>query len=203
MGHLLQKRLRLPALTVRGRLRQLCLAGALVTLALAAPAQAARHADAPVPIRGTSPLATLRQVARVTFLTMPGTPPLRLALTHDSDYPQGFNPPFAASKVGESPGRFLIFTDSFASNPGNVQGECGASESGERYLHVVALGKQPRETFSRLVESCRKNTVLAHPVRWNAAAGTLTIDLIDTGNGPAGITYRVGPAGDVTGNTSP
>ena len=47
----------------------------------------------------------------------------------------------------------MIFTDTFASNPGNIQGRCGASETGERFVHVVALGAIPHETLSVLFDS--------------------------------------------------
>jgi hypothetical protein len=78
----------------------------------------------------------------------------RVALTHPSDYRQGTNAPSEANLVGEDPNHFLIFTDVFASNPGNTQGHCGASETGERFLHVVALGAIPHETLSVLFDSC-------------------------------------------------
>jgi hypothetical protein len=64
------------------------------------------------------------------------------------------NAPYAASVVAEIPGQLLLFTDTFSSNPGNEQGECGASETGERFLHVVSLTAPARETFSELIESC-------------------------------------------------
>lgn len=63
-------------------------------------------------------------------------------------------PPYEAQLIAESPNHFLIFTDTFASNPGNTQGHCGASEPGERFIHVVALGAIPYETLSLLIESC-------------------------------------------------
>lgn len=53
-----------------------------------------------------------------------------------------------------SSNHFLIFTDTFASNPGNVQGQCCASDTGERFIHVVALGAIPHETLSALIDSC-------------------------------------------------
>jgi hypothetical protein len=56
--------------------------------------------------------------------------------------------------VAENPDHFVIFTDTFASNPGNIQGHCGASETGERFVHVVALGAIPHETLSALMDSC-------------------------------------------------
>lgn len=100
--------------------------------------------------------AELVQQGRVTILKLspPKSPSERIALTHPSDYRQGTAAPIDARLIAEHPHRFLIFTDTFASNPGNIQGKCGASESGERFVHVVALGGIPHETLSTLVESC-------------------------------------------------
>jgi hypothetical protein len=100
--------------------------------------------------------AELVQKGRLTILELasPGGPVQRIALTHPSDYPRGADAPFDARLIAESPHRFLIFTDTFASNPWNIQGQCGASESGERLVHVVALGAFPHETLSALVDSC-------------------------------------------------
>jgi hypothetical protein len=100
--------------------------------------------------------AELVQQERLTILELasPECPVQRIALTHPSDYQQGTNAPFDARLIAESPHHFLIFTDTFASNPGNIQGRCGASETGERFVHVVALGAVPHETLPTLVESC-------------------------------------------------
>ena len=100
--------------------------------------------------------AELLQQGRLTILELstPKRPVQRIALTHPSDYRQGTDAPVDARVIAESPHRFLIFTDTFASNPGNVQGKCGASETGERFVHVVALGPIPHETLSALVDSC-------------------------------------------------
>jgi hypothetical protein len=100
--------------------------------------------------------AELLQRGRLTILKLspPKGPIQRIALTHPSDYFQGSNAPFEARLIAESPHRFLIFTDTFASNPGDIQGKCGASESGERFVHIVALGAIPHETLSTLVDSC-------------------------------------------------
>jgi hypothetical protein len=100
--------------------------------------------------------AILQQQGRLTILeikTRAGSSQ-RVALSHPSDYRQGPNAPYEAHLVGESPNHFLIFTDTFASNPGNIQGHCGASETGERFVHVVALGAIPHETLSVLMDSC-------------------------------------------------
>jgi hypothetical protein len=106
--------------------------------------------------------AELIQKGRLTILELAPTkaPVQRIALTHPSDYQQGTNAPFKAQLIAESPSRFLIFTDSFDSNPGNPQGKCGASgpteddRTRERFVHVVALGNVPHETLSILVDSC-------------------------------------------------
>jgi hypothetical protein len=106
--------------------------------------------------------AELIQEGRLTILelTSPNETVRRVALTHPSDYRQGTNAPFKDRFITESPDHFLIFTDSFDSNPGNPQGKCGASGPGEddraqeRFVHVVALGTIPHETLSVLVESC-------------------------------------------------
>jgi hypothetical protein len=100
--------------------------------------------------------AQLLQQGRLTILEFaaPESPVQRIALTHPSEYRQGTSVPFDARLIAESPHRFLIFTDTLASNPGNIQGQCGASSTGERFVHVVALGAVPHETLSALVESC-------------------------------------------------
>jgi len=41
-----------------------------------------------------------------------------------------------------------------AADPGKVQGQCGASDTGERFIHVVALGAIPHKTLSALIDSC-------------------------------------------------
>lgn len=97
----------------------------------------------------------LRQEGRLTVLEVRSRTGAkqRIALNHPSDYRQGMNPPHEAKLIAEDPGRFLIFTDRFESNPSNVQGHCGASE-GERFVHVVSLETIPHETLSVLIESC-------------------------------------------------
>jgi hypothetical protein len=90
----------------------------------------------------------------VLVLTAKDGTTTRTELTHRDEYPQGFNPPYAAHVIAEDPGQLLIFTDTFASNPGNPQGQCGASSTGERFLHVVSLRVPPRESLSVLIESC-------------------------------------------------
>lgn len=98
--------------------------------------------------------AELVQKGRLTILELAshGNPVQRVALTYPSD--KARDAPFDARLIAQSPHRFLIFTDTFASNPWNIQGQCGASESGERFVHVVALGAAPHETLSALVDSC-------------------------------------------------
>src|ERR1700675_4784049 len=80
--------------------------------------------------------AELVQQGRVTDLELspPKGPVQRIALTHPSDYRQGTAAPFDARLIAEGLHRFLIFTDMFASDPGNIQGKCGASETGERFV---------------------------------------------------------------------
>lgn len=105
--------------------------------------------------RCSSGTAVLLQEGRLTILEIKThTESRRIALSHPSDYRQGINSAYQAQLVAESPNHFLIFTDTFASNPGNIQGRCGASETGERFLHVIALGTLPHETLSVLVDSC-------------------------------------------------
>jgi len=138
--------------------------------------------------------ATLRQQARTTFLllALKNGKTKKIALTHPSEYRQGLNAPYAASVVAEIPGKLLIFTDTFASNPGNEQGQCGASETGERFLHVVSLTAPVRESLSVLVESCLLDI--------EPKAGTPAFDLpsrtlrleFDVNNGkPAVQTYHI------------
>jgi hypothetical protein len=100
--------------------------------------------------------AILRQQGRLTVLEIKSSsgPSQRIALSHPSDYRQGTNAPYEARLIAETSSHFLIFTDTFASNPGNVQGRCGAADPGERFIHVVALGAIPHETLSALMDSC-------------------------------------------------
>jgi hypothetical protein len=100
--------------------------------------------------------ATLRQQGRLTVLEINSRNrrSQRIALSHPSDYRQGTAAPYEAHVVAENPNHFLIFTDTFASNPGNEQSQCGASPTGERFIHIVALGALPHETLSVLIESC-------------------------------------------------
>lgn len=100
--------------------------------------------------------AILRQQGRLTILEIKSSAgsSQRVALSHPSDYRQGANAPYETHLVAERPNHFLIFTDTFASNPGDIQGHRGASETGERFVHVVALGATPHETLSVLVDSC-------------------------------------------------
>ncbi len=117
-------------------------------------ARAAQHA---LTIRNVrSGTATLRQQGRLTILEIKSHAgsSLRIALSHPSNYRQGTNAPTETHLVAENPNHFVIFTDTFASNPGNIQGHCGASETGERFVHVVALGAIPHETLSVLMDSC-------------------------------------------------
>ena len=149
--------------------------------------------------------ATLRQQGRLTTLeirTRAGSL-RRIPLNHPSDYRQGGNPPYETKLIAESPGHFLIFTDTFASNPGNVQGRCGASETGERFVHVVALGAIPHETLSILMDSCLLNfEATSRSPEWNAktdSAGFIgRIILSFEGGTYPTVSYYVSPDGDVT-----
>lgn len=149
--------------------------------------------------------AELLQQGRVTILELspPRGPVQRIALTHPSDYRQGTDAPFDARLIAESPNRFLIFTDTFASNPGNIQGKCGASETGERFVHVVALGAVPHETLSTLVESCLLDLEATQgSPKWLAKpdsagfVGQLILPF-EPGKQPTTV-YYVGPDGSVT-----
>jgi hypothetical protein len=100
--------------------------------------------------------AILRQLGRLTVLeiTSRDGSSQRVALSHPSDYRQGLTAPYESHLIAESPEHFLIFTDTFASNPGNIQGHCGASRTGERFVHVVSIEAIPHETLSVLMDSC-------------------------------------------------
>ena len=118
------------------------------------PVAAEKHSITIADVR--SGTATLRQQQRLTILEIkPRAGSVqRVALSHPSDYRQGTNAPYEAHLITENPNHFLIFTDTFASNPSNVQGRCGASETGERFIHVVALDAIPHETLAVLIDSC-------------------------------------------------
>jgi hypothetical protein len=147
--------------------------------------------------------AILRQQGRLTVLEVKSrTGSLqRIALSHPSDYWQGTNGPYEAESIAESPGRFLVFADTFESNPGNYQGRCGASDTGERFIHVVALGVIPHETLSVLVSSCRLDLVSSsQSPKWIAtgdSAGFVGRIVIRFENGTS-VTYHVAPDGSVT-----
>lgn len=113
--------------------------------------------DHPIAIRNVhTGAAELRQQGRLTILDIEFRPghTHHIALTHPSDSRQGTNAPYAAQWIAESPDHFLIFTDTFASDPGDTKGHCAASKTGERFVHVVALGAIPHETLSVLAGSC-------------------------------------------------
>lgn len=154
--------------------------------------------------------AELQQRGRLTVLELTSGEKhvQRIPLTHPSDYRQAYNPPVDAQVVAESPRHFLIFTDSFDSNPYNVQGKCGADDAGERYLHVVALGALPHETLSVLIESClsgiepSRNTPEWTPQRdasWfgKGLGGKLSLSF-ETGSDQSLIVYYVDPDGSVS-----
>lgn len=59
----------------------------------------------------------------------------------------------AARLIGEIEGKVLLLSDSYASNPYNATGQCGAGE--EASLQVIALtGSTLRETFAMPIASC-------------------------------------------------
>jgi hypothetical protein len=148
--------------------------------------------------------ATLRQQGRLTILEIKSHAGSlqRIPLSHPSDYRQGTNAPYETKLIAESPDHFLIFTDTFASNPGNVQGRCGASEIGERFIHVVALGAIPHETLSMLMDSCLLDLeATSRSPAWSAktdSAGFIgRIILTFEGTHPT-VSYYVSPDGCVT-----
>jgi hypothetical protein len=143
------------------------------------------HGEKPTPIsRVVSGNAELRQIGRLTLLELRNKQgkTQHIALTHPSDYSERAYAPFEAKLITESPNHFLIFTDSFESNPANVQGMCGASETGEKFVHVVALGTYPHETLSVQVESCLSFIELLKDPEWKfhktsgGSVGSLTLN---------------------------
>ena len=172
----------------------------LFVLALTVAAFATPPHQAPVTIPAVHHgKAVLSQNGRVTTLTF--TPTLgkevQIPLTHESDYPQGYNGPIKARLIVESSGQYLVFTDTFASNPGNPQGECGASPGGERYLHVVSLA-QAKETFSTLIESCRQDIeAKSTSPEWDAVKHTLTVRFTKYDSHSPRDTYQIDPGGSV------
>jgi hypothetical protein len=163
------------------------------------------HGEKPLSIpHVASGAAELRQTGRLTVLelrTKQGKTE-HVALTHPSEYFQGTNSLFEAKLIAESPDRFLIFSDSFESNPGNVQGMCGASETGEQFIHVVALGSHPHETFAAQVESCLSVLMQAKPPEWRlhetsgGSMGTLTLSF--DSEPKQTLVYFVSRTGDVS-----
>ncbi len=138
--------------------------------------------------------AVLRQEARITalFLTSGNGKTTKIALTHPSDYPERMYAPFAAEVIAEIPGQLLIFTDSFASNPGNVQGQCGASDTGERFLHVVSLTAPVRESLAVLVESCLLDIEPKEGTpAFDASSRTLALRFDRNGGQPLSAVYHI------------
>lgn len=123
-------------------------------IAFASPVAFSQHRPLTIP-HVRSGHAELHQHGRLTILEFTPTNGQlqKIPLSHPSDYQNVNNTPFAARLVAENPHHFLIFTDSFVSNA-DIQGMCGASLTGERFVHVVAIGNFPHETLSVLVESC-------------------------------------------------
>lgn len=168
---------------------------------------AAHAAEEPaVPLRNVrTGTVILQQQGRVTILEITSRTghSHRVALSHPSAYRQGTNAPSEAHLVAESPNHFLIFTDTFASNPANPQGHCGASETGERFVHVVALEVIPHETLSILMDSCLLGLEsTSRSPEWIAkpdSAGFIgrLILSFDRGSQPTAI-YFVAPDGAVT-----
>lgn len=164
---------------------------------------AAKHSITIANVR--SGTATLRQQQRLTILEIKSRAGRvqRIALSHPSDYLQGANAPYEAQLIAESPNHFLIFTDTFASSPSNVQGRCGASETGERFIHVVALDAIPHETLSVLMESCLLDLEAAsHSPAWIAkpdSAGFVgRIVLSFEQSTRPSVAYYIAPDGAVT-----
>ncbi|HET9183728.1 MAG TPA: hypothetical protein VFP59_16475 [Candidatus Angelobacter sp.] len=188
------------------RVRLFCCALALISMGITV-ALSAKAADknAVTISKVRSGIAILRQHQRLTILEIksPTGSVQRIALSHPSDYRQGTNAPYQAQLIVESPNHFLIFTDTFASNPGNVQGRCGASETGERFLHVVALGAIPHETLSVLIDSCLLDLEpTSRTPEWipkpDSAGFAGRIILSFEGITRPNVIYYVAPDGDVT-----
>jgi hypothetical protein len=151
-----------------------------------------------------SGIAILRQKERLTILEIKSRAgsSQRIALSHPSDYRQGTNAPYRASLVAESTHQFLIFTDTFASNPGNAQGRCGASETGERFVHVVSLDAVPHETLSVLMDSCLLGLgATSRSPEWIAkpdSAGFVGCLILSFEAGAPSVAYYVASDGAVT-----
>lgn len=178
----------------------------LLSVGIAVAATLVTATQAPVRIAGfRSGSAELIQQGRLTVLEFSSQrgKTQHIALTHPSEYQQGTNAPYKARTIGESPQHFLIFTDSFDSNPGDAQGQCGASPTGERFVHVVALGAIPHETLSTLFDSCLLDIESAPTSpEWVAKrdsagfVGKLVLRF-ESGKQPS-IVYYVAPDGAVT-----
>jgi hypothetical protein len=147
--------------------------------------------------------AELVQQGRLTILEISARKGAaqRIALTHPSDYRQGINAPYKVRLIAESPDHFLIFTDTFAANPGNVQGRCGAAD--ESFVHIVALGAVPHETLSTLFDSCLLDIQAAQrspewvPKPDSAGFVGHLVLRFESGTRPSAI-YYVAPDGSVT-----
>lgn len=199
MGPFQHRRLRLQPLKTRSILR---IVAATIGIVLAGHSLHASLAPRrhPLVLSGLrSGTAVLEQRDRVTFLnlTIPPASTVSIPLLHKGKYPQWTDGPWQSHLIAEVPGRFLIFTDTLASNPTNIQGECGASETGERYLHVISLVPPVHETFSTIVESCWFDLIPEPSVPvFDPATSTITIHFTPD-HGDATKRYRIGPDNSV------
>lgn len=158
------------------------------------------RASKPLPIPGVrSGKAALIQQGRVTLLqfTAEGQAAVTTPLLHKEHRPQGYNPAEEAHLLGELSGHYLVFTDTFASNPGNIQGECGASLTGERFVHVVSLLPTIHETLSVPVDSCLMD-IQAHKGSPTFSANQRTLELrLLNRDAETHIFYQIDPDGSV------
>jgi hypothetical protein len=202
MGDLQQEHLRYIALALKSGFRHramlsLLAASGLITFAFAARGVAPQRPLVLSNVRSCR--AVLRQEGRVTTLDLTSVAGITqtIPLTHIGKYVQGLAAAYKTALIAEELHHFLIFTDTFASNPGNIQGECGASPSGERYLHVVSLEYPLHETLSVIVDSCwlDLDSRLGNPA-YNHVTRTLTIHFAPD-HGDASRSYHIEPDGSV------
>jgi hypothetical protein len=173
---------------------------ALLGLTISLQAQQPSHSRALVKIPNVkSGHAVIHQRGLITtlVLTTPSGKLQKAILTHKSSDPRFLTTPYKARVLAEISNNFLIFTDTFLSNPDHEQGDCGANLTGETYLHVVSLTPTLHETLSALIDSCLLGISNMESPAFDPSSRTLTFDLMGGVDLPYAFIYQIGPDNSV------
>ncbi|HWW22826.1 MAG TPA: hypothetical protein VNY78_02935 [Edaphobacter sp.] len=174
---------------------------ALLSLVISVQAQQPIHGRPVVKIpevKSGNAVIHQRGLTTTLVLTKPSGKPQKVILTHKSSDPRFLTIPYEAKILAEIPNKLLIFTDTFISNPDNVQGHCGANQTGETFLHVVSLTPDMHETLSVLIDSCLLGISNMEDPVFDPSKRTLSFDLSGDVDLPYTFTYHIGPDNSVT-----